>query len=168
MGYFRAQWTLSDRAVVTGRQTGLGSPRNRLSQILILDGRGDPRALCAIGLADLRHGPFRSFYRFRPGFRNRPRSEPQRGRRGLSEALPQPLQDRGCELRELEGPRARARGNVEASVPREASRPRARGDPRSHALGPRGDGARGARGRTEAGELAAHLVLDRSERAESH
>src|SRR6188508_2489493 len=69
MGYFRAGISLSDPAVGTGRQTRLGSLRNSLSESWILDRRGDPRPLGAIGVADLRHDPSRSFHRFPSGLR---------------------------------------------------------------------------------------------------
>src|SRR5918996_120774 len=154
-----------DRALLGGRERGRGGPRDGFAEDGIFDLRGDLLRGRSRRRRRARHGPRGSLHSLGARLRKTAGSEAENGGGGRPEPLREALADRRGEVRELEGPRARARGDVQGSVARDARRPRVGRDRLAHGLGPGLDDLSDRAGRAESSQLAAQLA---SERLEAH
>src|SRR5437868_6139693 len=119
--HLRARNTVSDRTVVpTPCERGRGSPRDRLPELLVLDGRGPFGGLPA--LLQGSRGRLRNRLLGRPRLGQRTRQELER------RAARQAGRDLGRAVPELEGPDRVLRVDDERAVALEAGRPGVAGD----------------------------------------
>src|SRR5687768_3233283 len=167
VGDFYLGFSISDRTVgragLPGRERCCGSPRDGLPQGGIVDLRGDLLAGRSGRRRRLRHGPCGRLHILCTRLRQAAGREAEGSRRGRPQPLRETLPDRRLELGELEGPRARARGDMQGAVPGDARRPRVRRDRLADRLGPGLHHLADRPGGAEPCQLPPQLVAERLE-----